>query len=157
MPATLGMSVFRSITAKLIVALCLGTTVLWCGAAGSASLASYRELNEAFDLTLMEAAHRLLPLVARSIHGREEHSAKAERPHLRLREEYLSYQVSDAEGHIVFRAPDAPELPYQTGLSPGFRTAGDYRIFTETDPASGLSITVAETTHGRWEAVSGTI
>ena len=71
------------------------------------------------------------------------------------RKEYLSFQVRNAAGDIVLRAHDAPSAPYDQVATPGFSTAGDYRLFTDTDETTGLTITVAETTQGRWEAVLG--
>lgn len=127
------------------------------GATAYATLTSYRELNEAFDLALMEAGHRLLPLVSDHIQGRETVASPALRSIDRSHDEYLSYQVQDAAGQLLFRAPDAPSMPYVQTLAPGFKTIGKYRLFTDTDAATGMTITVAETTHGRWEAVTGSI
>jgi hypothetical protein len=54
-----GSRIFPSITARLIVGLTLGTTVLWCGAAAYSTYVSSKELNEAFDRALEEAAPRV--------------------------------------------------------------------------------------------------
>jgi len=68
---------------------------------------------------------------------------------------YLSYQLRDASGRIILRAHDAPAAPYDQTATPGFKTIGDYRLFSDTDNTTGLTITVAETTKGRWEASWG--
>jgi two-component system OmpR family sensor kinase len=150
-----GFRVFPSITARLILGLTLGTTVLWCGAAAYSTYISYHELNEAFDRALQEAARRLLPLAADDVIGHEDDDARAIQHFNEGREQYLSYQLRDASGRIVLRAHDAPLAPYDQTPTPGFSTVGDYRLFTDTDEATGLMITVAETTKGRWEAVFG--
>jgi two-component system OmpR family sensor kinase len=144
-----------SITARLIVGLTLGTTLLWCIGAAYATYIAYHELSEAFDHSLEEAARRLLPLAADDLLGHDAEDARAIQHFVDGRREYFSYQLRDASGHIVLRAHDAPLEPYSQLLSPGFITLGKYRLFTSTDDALGLTITVAETTKDRWEAVTG--
>ncbi len=148
-------AIFPSITARLILGLTLGTTILWCGAATYSSYLSYHELNEAFDHALHESAQRLLPLAADSVLGHEGHDARAIHHFIEGRNEYLSFQLRDASGRIVMRTHDAPLKPYNVTPSPGFSTVGDYRLFTDTDETTGLTITVAETTKGRREAAFG--
>ncbi len=148
-------AIFPSITARLILGLTLGTTILWCGAATYSSYISYHELNEAFDHALHESAQRLLPLAADSALGHEGHDARAIHHFIEGRNEYLSFQLRDASGRIVMRTHDAPLKPYNVTPSPGFSTVGDYRLFTDTDETTGLTITVAETTKGRREAAFG--
>src|SRR5581483_9567658 len=113
--------IFPSITARLILGLTLGTTVLWCAAAAYSTYISYQELNEAFDRALQEAGRRLLPLAADNVRGREGNDSRAIRRRSEERnedhrneerEEYLSYQLRDASGRIVLRAHDAPSAPY---------------------------------------------
>ena len=144
-----------SITARLILGLTLGTTLMWIGAATYSSYISYHELNEAFDQGLHEAAQRLLPLAADSVSGHGGRDARALHHFIEGRNEYLSFQLRDASGRIVMRTHDAPLRPYNQTPSPGFSTVGDYRLFTDTDETTGLTITVAETTKGRREAVFG--
>jgi two-component system OmpR family sensor kinase len=146
-------AIFPSITARLIVGLTLGTTLLWCAAATYSGYISYHELNEAFDHALHESAQRLLPLAADSVRGRESHDARALHHLIEGRSEYLSFQLRDATGRILMRTHDAPLRAYDLTPSPGFSTVGDYRLFTDTDETTGLTITVAETTKGRRAAV----
>ena len=147
--------IFPSITARLILGLTLATTVLWCGAAAYSIYVSYLELNEAFDRVLKEAGSRLLPLAADDLFRHEDDDSRAIDQLIEGRKEYLSYQLRDASGHIVLRAHDAPSAPYDQTAAPGFSTVGSYRLFTDKDSTTGLTITVAETTRGRWEAVIG--
>jgi two-component system OmpR family sensor kinase len=143
-----------SITARLILGLTLGTTVLWCGAAAYSTYISGHELNEAFDRALQEAAERLLPLAADDVIGHEDDDARAIQHFATNRERYLSYQLRDAAGRVVLRTHDAPSVPYDQTAKPGFATVGDYRLFTDEDKATGLVITVAETSQGRRDASS---
>lgn len=150
-----GYRIFPSITARLILGLTLGTTVLWCGAAAYSTYISYHELNEAFDRALQEAGRRLLPLAADNVLGHKDYDLRAIHHFIEGRKEYLSYQLRDASGRIVLRAHDAPSAPYDQRVTPGLSTVGNYRLFTDSDSTTGLTITVAETTKERWEAVIG--
>ncbi len=146
-----------SITGRLIGVLTLVSTLLWCGAATYSTLVSFKELNEAFDHALQEAARRLLPLAADDVVSHETDDARAIHRFMQGRREYLSYQITDASGRLVLRTHDAPSEPYGGAAKPGFSTIGDYRLFTDTDELTGLTITVAESTRGRYEAVFGVV
>jgi two-component system OmpR family sensor kinase len=139
----------------LTLSLVLGTTLLWVVAASYATYASYHELDEAFDGALREAAQRLLPFAEREALGHEHAEPRPMRRFHGGRREYLSFQVRNAAGDVLLRAHDAPSAPYDQVARPGFSTVGNYRLFTDTDTTTGLTITVAETTKGRWEAVFG--
>jgi two-component system OmpR family sensor kinase len=152
---TMARPLAMSLTARLILGLTLGTTLLWCGAATYSSYISYHELDEAFDQGLHESAQRLLPLAIDSVQGSGRREAHEIYHYIEGRNEYLSFQLRDASGSIVMRSHDAPAKPYSQAPRPGFSTVGDYRLYTDTDDASGLTITVAETTKGRREAVFG--
>ena len=142
-----------SVTARLILGLTLGTTLLWCGAVAYSGYTSYRELGEAFDRGLQESAQHLLPLAADSVDAGGGRAAHEIHHFIEGRNEYLSFQLRDSAGRIVMRSRDAPATPYSQMPSPGFSTVGDYRLYTDTDKTSGLTITVAETTRGRADAV----
>jgi two-component system, OmpR family, sensor kinase len=147
--------IFPSITARLILGLTLATTALWCGAAAYSTYVSFHELNEAFDRALQEAGRRLLPLAAEDVLGHEDDDAGAIHHFIEGRGEYLSYQLRNSAGRVVLRAHDAPTAPYDERATPGFSTVGNYRLFTDTDETTGLTITMAETTRGRREAIFG--
>jgi two-component system, OmpR family, sensor kinase len=152
-----GFQALPSITLRLILGLTLGTTLLWGCATAYSTYVSYRELNEAFDRSLVETARRLLPLAIDNV---QEHVGDELSQLNELgtgRKEYLSFQLRDSTGHIVLRANDAPSEPFADARSVGFQTVGKYRLVSETDPTSGYTITVAETTQGRWEAVTGSL
>jgi two-component system, OmpR family, sensor kinase len=150
-----GSRIFPSITTRLIIGLTLGTTLLWCAAAAYSTYVSRHELNEAFDRALEEAARRILPLAADDVLGHETDDGHAIQHFIEGSREYFSYQVRDSNGRIVLRAHDAPLEPFNGTPNPGFATQGRYRLFTNTDETTGLTITVAETTRGRQDAIIG--
>jgi len=146
-----------SLTGRLILVLTLATTALWCGAAFYAVYVSSHELNEAFDRALMEAGNRLLPLAADDFLGLDPDEARPERPNIENHSEYLSYQLRDQTGKIVLRAHDAPEVPYDKAPQHGLSTVGHYRLYSQSDAASGLTITVAESVLARRDALNAAI
>ena len=150
-----GSRIFPSITTRLIIGLTLGTTLLWCAAAAYSTYVSRHELNEAFDRALEEAARRILPLAADDVLGHETDDGHTIQHFIAGSREYFSYQVRDSNGRIVLRAHDAPLEPFNGTPNPGFATQGRYRLFTNTDETTGLTITVAETTRGRQDAIIG--
>ena len=146
-----------SITRRLIVTLTIGTAVFWCIAAIGSAYVFNEELNETFDLALRETAERLLPLAIDDVGSHGDHEPRALAHSLSRSVEYLNYQISDAAGNVLLRTPDAADAPadlYDGGPSRGFRTVGDFRTYSETDPHSGITLTVAETTDHRHEAIA---
>ncbi|HET7412139.1 MAG TPA: HAMP domain-containing sensor histidine kinase [Pararhizobium sp.] len=146
-----------SITTRLILSLTVATTLLWCGGVAYATYASYRELNEAFDAALREIALRLLPLAQDDLIKRDGDDSRAISRLMSHKETHLSYQLRDRTGKVMLRARDAPNIPYVSAASPGFSTFGNYRLYSQTDPSTGLTITVSEPLHNRLEAVQGSI
>jgi two-component system OmpR family sensor kinase len=143
-----------SVAARLILGLTLGTTVMWCGAVGFSSYASYRELNTAFDRALQEVARSLLPIASEFTQEHEAEDATVLSQVIAGSGDHLSYQVRNASGRVVLRANDAPLLPYTSSIRAGFSDAGNYRLYTESDPGGNLTVTVAENTHERWASVA---
>lgn len=149
------LKIVQSMTARLILWLTLATTLLWCAAAASSIYISSNELKESFDRTLLETARHLLPLAADDLAGHETTERHAGDEFAGRDPEHLGYQIRNSSGRIVLRAHGAPVAPYEESDKPGFRSVGKYRLFAETDPATGLTITVAEAHHDRTEAVQG--
>jgi two-component system OmpR family sensor kinase len=145
-----------SITGRLILSLTLGTAVFWSVAAIGTTYVFNEELNETFDLALRETAQRLLPLAIDDVASRGDHEPRALAHSLTPGVEYLNYQISDAAGHVLLRTPetiDAPPDLYESAPVRGFRTVDDFRTYSETDPHEGITLTVAETTGHRREAI----
>ena len=135
-----------SITGRLIMMLTLATTVLWLAAALLSGTVLRHELNESFDRAEAEVARRLLPLMTDSLFDRDEAGPEIhEIQHFGIgRDPALVYQLSERNGHLLLKSDDAPLAPLNAGASPGFSTTADYRVFTLSDPATGLTIQIGE-------------
>jgi two-component system OmpR family sensor kinase len=149
-----------SISRRLVLGLTFGTALFWCIAAVGAAYVFSEELNETFDSALRETAQRLLPLAIDDL--RDRHDGEG-RDLLRPRTgqiEYMTYQVRDGDGRVLVTTPGAaaspPEL-YAGTPERGFSRMGEYRLYSDTDPDSGLRITVAEITTHRHEAIADSI
>ncbi|MEQ9606163.1 MAG: sensor histidine kinase N-terminal domain-containing protein, partial [Kiloniellaceae bacterium] len=104
-----------SIAQRLSSLLTIALTALWLVAVAAAAAVVNHETNEVFDSALQETAQRLVPLVVedfgeQSESGDHEDEARVveERLEFASHEEYLVYQVRDAEGHVLLRSHDAP-------------------------------------------------
>ena len=152
-----------SISRRLISSLSLALTLLWLAAAGVAGLIVNQEINEVFDSALQETAQRLAPLVVNGFD--EEHDEEDAQEAFVVREnlefaeheEYLIYQVRDAEGHVLLRSHDAPEEAFPAALRRGHAEVGGWRFFTEQVPPGRLYIQVGEPLSHRREAVYETL
>lgn len=147
----------RSITRQLIITLVIGITFFWCLAGIGSNYVFTEELNETFDLALKETAERLLPLAIDDLGDRDDDGpARQLVPSLLGRVEYLNYQISDQSGRVLLHTADSAELPpdvYAGAPRRGFRTVEDYRTYSETDDTTGLTLTLAEITSHRSEAI----
>ncbi|WP_193368611.1 sensor histidine kinase [Pelagibius marinus] len=162
-----------SISRRLISGLTAALILLWLAAAGVAGSIVNHEVNEVFDSALQETAQRLAPLVVSGFpvpggededededeDGGDPHEVRviAENLEFAEHEEYLVYQVRDAEGHVLLRSHDAPEEPFPVALKRGHAEAGDWRFFTERVPPGRIFITVGEPLSHRREAVYETL
>jgi len=129
------------------------------------------EVNEVFDSALQETAQRLAPLVVSGfvVPGDEGADADkddddahevrviAENLEFAEHEEYLVYQVRDADGHVLLRSHDAPAKAFPVALERGHAEAGDWRFFTERVPPGRIFIQVGEPLSHRREAVYETL
>lgn len=148
---------FRSITARLMLGLTLASTLLWCAASFYAIHIASNELKESFDRVLVEVARYLLPLAAHDLAGRGAGEAHDGREFASEDAARLRYQVRNSSGQVVLRTHGVSTQPYFENKRPGFRSIGKYRLFTQTDPATGLTITVADARRDRAEAARGAV
>ncbi len=148
----------RSITRRLIITLVIGITFFWCLAGIGSNYVFTEELNETFDLALKETAERLLPLAIDDLGDHDDDGpARQLAPSLLGRVEYLNYQISDQNGRVLLHTADSADLPpdvYSGAPRRGFRTVEDYRTYSETDDTTGLTLTLAEITSHRSEAIA---
>jgi two-component system, OmpR family, sensor kinase len=146
----------RSITRRLIVVLTAGVLLFWLVAALGSTYVFNDELNETFDQALRETGQRLLPLAIDDLTERDDAPPRALTPSMLGAVEYLNYQVRDRSGAVLLRTAEFTDEPadvYDGAPRHGFRTMGEYRTYSETDDASGLTLIVAEITSHRSEAI----
>ncbi|MER9949434.1 ATP-binding protein [Mesorhizobium sp. M0047] len=135
-----------SLAGRLVASLILVTVAFGLVAAGTGSITLHREINEAMDSSMQEAARRLLPLVIDDLFGRE-----ASQSPRRLAEAVsdddggrLIFQVRDATGHVLIHSYNAPAEPLTAELVQGFSEASGWRIYTEPTVSGTVLIQVAE-------------
>ncbi len=162
-----------SISRRLISGLTAALILLWLVAAAIAGSIVRHEVNEVFDSALQETAQRLAPLVVSGFtvledeeedddeekDGEEPHEVRviSENLEFAAHEEYLVYQVRDANGHVLLRSHDAPAKAFPVALKRGHAEADDWRFFTERVPPGRIFITVGEPLSHRREAVYETL
>ncbi len=124
--------------------------LLWLAGAGAAFLALREETGEVLDSALLETAQRLLVLPEAALVQDDDAAHMAVfGPH----EEYLVYQVFDADGRLRLRSHQAPEAPLATGTASGVADVGDWRVLTLTRPDGQRVAQVAEALAHRAEVM----
>lgn len=148
-----------SLTRRLVVILTLGALMAWMIGALLAANSLRLGLDAAFDGGLQETAERILPLALDGLRDRDhdhvhEPTGGREVPLLHEgAEEYLIYQIRGADGTVMLRSHDAPELPFDSTPSPGFSNVGPWRVFTGVSPQGDFYIQVAEANSHRAAAL----
>ena len=153
-----------SIAQRLSSVLTLAIAALWLVAVIVAAAVVRHETNEVFDSALQETAQRLVPLVVDGFGEEDEEEAHElearvieENLEFAEHEEYLVYQVRDAEGHVLLRSHDAPATAFPAALRRGLDEADGWRFFTEHYVPSDLYVQVGEPLAHRREAVYETL
>jgi two-component system OmpR family sensor kinase len=141
-------------TRRLIAWLTALTVVLWIGASTLGALVMRREFDEVFDSALSETAQRLLPLVVDDIFrdGAAGPRRLAQSPGSND-EEYLTFQIRDANGAVLMHSHDAPAEPFEAPLTPGFHDAAAHRVFTVAAVSGTIVLQVADPLAHRAEAM----
>ena len=139
-----------SLVGRLVASLIFVTVAFGVVAAVMGSFTLHREINEAMDNSMQEAARRLLPLVIDDLFGREAPQGTIQSPR-ELAEavseedgQRLIYQVRDSQGRVVLHSYGAPAAPLTTGLEKGFSEAAGWRVYTEPAVSGTLFVQVAE-------------
>jgi two-component system OmpR family sensor kinase len=154
-----------SMSRRLIGALVVLIGGIWLVGVGIAAISIRHEIDEVFDSALQETAQRLLPLVLDDLDGPQDENDDEEEQQERERqladpfpaeehEEYLLYQVRNAQGHVLLRSHDAPPEPFPAPLKRGRFDTGGRRYFTEASPGRKFYVQVAEVPKARQEAIT---
>ena len=142
-----------SLVGRLVASLILVTVAFGIVAAATGSFTLHREINEAMDRSMQEAARRLLPLVVDDLFGRETAQSPRELAEAVSEEEgqRLIYQVRDSQGRVVLNSHGAPATPLTAGLMRGFSEEAGWRVYTEPAISGTLFIQIAESDQRRNE------
>jgi two-component system, OmpR family, sensor kinase len=154
-----------SITKRLILQLTLVVALLWTTTAVISRAVFISEIDEIVTSNLTDAAVRLLPLATSVLTQKlpesgenEAHGAPRE-----LDEElgifsvsiggFLAFQATDRDGHVLLRSYDAGEMNFPERLRDGMQSSDDQNTYTLTDPVTGISLSVAEPSTHRQDAI----
>lgn len=145
-----------SLTRRLVVSMLVLTSAFGLIAAAAGSVTLHREINEAMDGAMREAAHRLLPVVLDDLVSRDVTAGPR-----RLAEgvsdeadDRLVFQVRDKDGRVLIHSHDAPGTPLTDTLDQGFSDSGGWRIYSEPASGKALVVQVAESTAQRDEEIA---
>jgi two-component system OmpR family sensor kinase len=142
-------------TRKLMLWLTGATILFWIAAAWVGSLVIREEFDEVFDSALQETAQRLMPLIVNDLFQRDSPNAPPSVAGSNAgEEEYLTYQVRDAEGRILMRSHDAQQEAFDAPLKPGFYDTAESRIYTEVAVSGTVFLQVLDQLDHRDEAVA---
>lgn len=143
-----------SITRRLTLTLTGSLIVFWMLAIGLSILVMRHELDETFDSSLQETTERLMVLIIDDIQLRRQlDPAALTEVRMTNNREYLTYQVRQPDGTIVFRSADAQKEPFAVPLKVGFGDTQRHRIYTVGNSDGTLFLQVADRFGNRREAV----
>ncbi len=154
-----------SLVARLSRSLSLWVGGFWLLAALGVAGYVYHEIEENFDASLVESAHRLLDL---AVHEVDEIDAPApssfsdskeveDSQSPKIESAYLTYQVMTAPGKMVLRSAGAPSAPLADTLALGFAQNNTWRTYTLRHSGRELYIVVADSTVHRASALLETL
>lgn len=139
------MMVPKSLQWRLSFGLGLGVALLWAIAAAMTAQKLRHEMDEVFDSALEETAQRILPLAVLDIIGRDSDEEPDQRvATLRQHDEYFTYVVRDAEGHVLLRSHHADIADFPPFTAMGFADTRTHRLYFDAALRGTVSIAVAE-------------
>jgi len=135
-----------SLQLRLGASLGILLTLLWIAAATVTALILRKEMDEVFDSALQETAQRLLPLAVVDIVGRDETGGPTTQRLgvLREHDEYFTYVVRDAEGHVLLQSHAADPAIFPPYDGAGFRDTPTHRIYNDDALKGSIRISIAE-------------
>ncbi len=145
-------SVTRALTRSLVV----GLTLLWLLGVLGSGVVLKRLIDEKSDDELQESAAILMSLVR---HNNDLLVTAAVLGEVRVpashgpEHERLVFQVRDLSGHVLLRSHNAPDAILAVSPHEGFADAGDWRVVTIADAASGRVLQLADPLAERREAL----
>jgi len=134
----------RSLQARLGLSLGVVLALMWIAAATVTALIVRKEMSEVFDSTLQETAQRILPLAVMDIVNRDGNNTTQRLARLRNHEEFFTYIVRDAEGHILLQSHAADPSVFPAYDGRGFSQTATHRLYSDAALQDTIRITVAE-------------
>ena len=166
-----------SLAAQLSRSVLSAVCLFWLAGTVATTWHLEREIAETLDSALRHSANRLLDLVAHELEEARSHppgaAAVAASNHSvapqaspvtgapaaveALGDEYLMYQVTDANGTLLMRSVDAPQQALQLPQRTGYSELAQWRVYTLRHPVLDLYIHVADPLQHRREARNGSL
>lgn len=145
----------KSLTLSVVKNVTLVVTLGWLISCALAVYVMQDETGEAFDTSLQQTAHRLLPLAVDFLFQRGSNDNLVELPQHALTDEaeFVAYQVIDKNGRVLLRSHEAAGIPFSAPLKTGFSQDKHYRYYTESSVTDTLFLQLAEPLHHRHEAL----
>lgn len=131
-----------SLRRRLLALLLGGVSLGWLAALGLSYRDAHHEIDELSDAQLVQAAQTLLALAGEY----DDDDDIAELGHENHKyQKRLTFQLWDAEGHLLLRSPHAPQVSISSvdGFSESTRD-GHWRFYSQWDKEQQLRVTVAE-------------
>lgn len=159
------MSGSYSLSQRLTRALLIPIGLLWVVLAIGVTWYTQREVARIIDNSLAESAQRLLEIAT---HELSEHNVpldqiislnvSAANPSTPIIEDdNLMYQVVTANGRVLLRSADAPDLAMQVSLADGFSETAQWRVYTLKHNTMPVFIHIADPlAHRRVALLTGT-
>lgn len=123
---------------------------LWFLVVASVAWVVKYETDEVFDSALQETAQRILPLAEAQISAGIQDVNNISSGH----DEYLSYQVVNAEKDVLAYSHDAPVKAYEVPLVKGIHQQGNQVFYVEPNANSSLFVVFAESPGHRSSTLS---
>lgn len=142
MKPSIGRRLFFTLSAMLVA--------LWFLVVASVAWVVKYETDEVFDSALQETAQRILPLAEAQISAGIKDVNNISSGH----DEYLSYQVVNAEKDVLARSHDAPAKAYEVPLVKGIHQQGNQVFYVEPNANSSLFVVFAESPGHRSSTLS---
>jgi two-component system, OmpR family, sensor kinase len=154
-----------SLVTRLSRSLSLWVGGFWLLTAAAVTVYVYHEIQESFDASLVESAHRLLDLAVHEVDETDAPSPSSmsaskeveDSQGAKVESAYLAYQVMSGPGKVVLRSAGAPTVPFVDRLVTGFAQDAQWRTYTLRHSARELYIVVADPSAHRLAALTETI
>lgn len=145
-----------SLRRRLLIRLALIIGFFWIATSTLATFIIYGEMSEVLDSSLEETAQRIAPLAKSlkfSLDNNENDQGRDETEKYE-HEEYVSYQIQDKGGRLLFRSHEAPKTAWLIGSDGGFSDRDGWRFYTILIENSELIVQVGENLEHRFIAIS---